>query len=53
MKRPTDKERLDWLLEPGRDCGVRDIRPGAAYNGCLWFDNRRELDAAMKARRKA
>lgn len=44
MKKITDKQRLDWLLD-NRDLGVRGIE----YGVTTWIDTRAELDAAMRA----
>ncbi len=44
-----EKERMDWLLD-NRDLGVR-----AQFNGnggTLWFDTRREVDAAIRVEKK-
>lgn len=43
----TDKERLDWLLD-NRDLGVR----GDTGN-CLWFDTRKQIDAAIRQQKPA
>lgn len=49
----TDKMRLDWLLKPGHDLGIRDLRPGWAYGAVLFFDTRKAIDAAIRAQQKA
>ena len=53
MMKNTDALRLDWLLKPGHDLGIRDLRPGRAYGAGRFFDTRAQIDAAMKAERAA
>ena len=39
-----ESKRMDWLLEPGKDMGVRNDNGTGTY-----FDTRRQIDAAIRA----